>query len=233
MKRIRPYFLILLLGLFFVGCKPKYQRIILREFKQYVQTNFDDPDNLHEIVSISDSPDTIDVAKLAYTSVQVFHSELDLFDSIQNKYAITTDMPGLLGYNGSYMNKMLVLSKIKEQFKVDREYSDMTTCGLNIAGNILSDISENKYDKYYSYTIKTRVKDLEGNIKLKTFYAFQCDSVDLFEIKDRNVQPEDMPESYADLVESTTKLLIVTQSCDSLREVYVRLYKDISNLLLY
>lgn len=209
--------------LFFVGCKPKYQRLISREFKQYVKTNFDNPNDLKEIVSISNYPDTINT----------FHTDINIFDTIQNKYNIAIDMPGMLGYNGSYDNKMSILSKKIVQTKISREWLDIKKQGLNIAGNILSDLLHNRYDIYYSYDIKARVKDSLGRIRLRTFYALQQDSVDLFEIKNHAIQPQDMPESHESLLEYTIKLYNISKLCDSLKSEYIQLYKEVSTLLMY
>lgn len=219
--------------LFLVCCRPKYQRMISREFKQYVKTNFDNPKDLKEIVSISNYPDTINVTQMANLSVKTLHTDIDIFDTIQNRYKITEDMPGLLGYNGSYNNKILILSKLIDQVKISREWLDIKEYGLTIAGNILSDLLYNKYDMYYSYDIKARVKDSLGSIKLKTFYALQQDSTDLFEIKDHIIQPQDMPESYESLLEYTIRLNNISKLCDSLKSKYVQLYTEVSTLLLY
>ena len=217
----------------FAGCKPKYQRLISRELKRYVQQNFDNPDDLKEIVSISDSPNTINVAQLGAIAVETFFMSANIFDTITSRYAVTDKMPGIKNYQGSYANKLLILSKITDQFKIQREWLDIYDIGSTIVDGILSDIGRNEYHLYYSYPIKTRVKDSLGSVKLKTFYAIQRDSTDLFEIKDHNIQRDDRPKLYSDLVESTMRLYKVTEMCDSLMNKYRQLYKEVSILLLY
>lgn len=224
---------IIIATLMVVGCKPKYQRVISRELKQYVQTNFDNPNDLKEIVSISDSPDTINVANLGTIAVETFFMSVNIFDTITNRYAITDEMPGIKNYKGSYANKLLILSKTIDQYNIQREWMDIYDIGSTIVDNILSDIDNNEYHLYYSYAIKTRVKDSLGRVKLKTFYAIQRDSTDIFEIKDHNIQCDDMPRLYSDLAESTTRLYKVTEMCDSLMNKYRQLYKEVSILLLY
>lgn len=68
------YFIIIVLSAFVVSCsKPTKEELIEKAFKEYVNKNFDDPNNLKEIVSI----ESRDTAKIALQEITKSILELD------------------------------------------------------------------------------------------------------------------------------------------------------------
>ena len=152
-------------------------------FEDYVQSNFDDPNNLVEIASV-DSCDTITSkelksllkdAKHKYDSIKVE------FDKVSNQ--ITSFPHGTISSLGrDNPNFMDACMEYREDM-VSCVENDGTLSGLLIGvmgGGAdppiqrYNKVMNSKDNTILQYTIKARIKE-DGKVKLKTYYAI-CDT---------------------------------------------------------
>lgn len=151
-------------------------------FKDYVQSNFNNPNDLVEIASV-DSCDTItskDLKSLLKEAKHKYDSIRDEFNKVSGQ--ITSFPHGTISSLGrDNPNFMDACMEYREDM-VSCVENDETLSALLIGALGGGDTPAKRYDKAMSakdntilqYTIKARIKE-NGNVKLKTFYAI-CDT---------------------------------------------------------
>lgn len=152
-------------------------------FEDYVQSNFDDPNNLVEIASV-DSCDTITSkelksllkdAKHKYDSIRVE------FDKVSNQItsfphgtisSLGRDNPNFMDACMEYREDML--SCVEKDETLSGLLSSVMGGGADTPIQRYNKVMNSKDNTILQYTIKARIKE-DGKVKLKAYYAI-CDT---------------------------------------------------------
>lgn len=205
MKKYIGFSAIVLFALF--ACTQTKQDIIRDEFKNYVSSNFDDPNSLKEILSI-EQIDTITYESIrnGVLSLHGIDSLTNSSDSIEKEQsAIILGKIRAHKYNPFYKDELMSMVLRKAElsrnmitwiddygFALLRTMSDSTDSSLNR----LKGLNINQYK------IKIRIKD-GNNLKLKEYYALE-DSVG-YRFFDRKPTFNDYSEGTADFYKVATE----------------------------
>ena len=179
------YFIIIVLSAFVVSCsKPTKEELIEKAFKEYVNKNFDDPNNLKEIVSI----ESRDTAKIALQEITKSILELDslllYYDSIYNSpTALNKMVKDLSGYENQFSNLGYY-----ERDKIKNAGYEYINCALKLTlynkSNyrkkvelVDSTLNTMIIPQIILYEIRARVRN-NDELKLNKYYAL-TDSIDI------------------------------------------------------
>lgn len=213
MKKLFFYITMLMLAVSIASCSSDKSKV-KSAFNDYVQSNFDDPKDLMEIVAI-DSCDTVGIKQLKTSLVEA----KELYDSLkkENKELSqkVTSIPQeklhkLWGENPAFFSayKEYIMSNLNAM-QDDENVSSML---IDAFGGEHVTSPDERYKKameakgntIIQYTIKARV-NIKGKPTLQTYYAI-CDStLSSIKIGTRKVQVSDVMEQsvaneIADLV---------------------------------
>lgn len=215
MRKIAICLLLVLICL--CGCKPSIESRIEKEFLNYVQNNFDDPNSLQEIVSI-----------LPKDTVKIQEMFAMLRETLENDSLISAPLS-----SRSYQEILMKMqtASFSERKKYQEEGRAFLTDKIEIAAfcikymdefdNIKNSIIEHidsttltGKDFIYTYEIKFRAKE-KGEKKLLSYYAiFKTDNY--IKIQDHELRTEEIPmlkavvdkiDRYFELKEENFRLL--------------------------
>lgn len=224
----------------FVSCGHNtHSALVEKEFRNYVQMNFDDPKNLEEIISIS-ACDTVSIEKMrtlcSITMDGVRHtvalcSKRDSLVDIEMKN-MHESLPKQ--YRGSYANALhgkMWASNLSSIIQRKRSISMMIFYYMNRMQSLMDSV---KYrPAIYCYKIDYRNKTREG-LKLETAYAY-IDSLSHFVVvhptkNDEAVMSEDYKEVFRNSKKTFEHVMLLEQTQSEYEQKFVG-YKEFVRLL--
>lgn len=194
------------------GCKKEDSTIegrIAKAMKEYARENFNDPKSLKEIVSVS-LDDTTNIVMFAQNILAESHRLDSIYTVIDDSAKVllkkTLNMPKSSFYKLPDWEKEKLQTTILE-IEVEL-YSNLINTGMR--RQLYNEIdSLLKTDTLYTislYDIKTRVD--EGELKLKTFHTWICDTTKII-----NIYPDPVPAS------TFSRETEITEKCGKLIEL--------------
>ena len=196
MKRI---FFVLFIVMTFFGCQKSNEDKIEKSFKDYVRVNFDNPDDLKEIVSI-EFKDTLSQKEIINEAKNLILENKKIQDTnnrLSNELQEIQNNKKLSLYIESKINDSSIGDSIRKKYKKCLKITEYNIENLNeyqtslkIVENYIDFVS--KHDTiYYGYQIKYRINK-NNKIKLETIdcrinsVTQKIDFYDIFEPRSDN-----------------------------------------------
>lgn len=226
MKTFNFAFTVIFLVSLFTACsEPTKEELIEKTFNEYVHQNFDDPNDLKEILSI-EIEDTLSASKTRTFIVGIFDSSDSIFsrlyflsdslsaihnsnfEKVKSSYRLTNKYRG-----DSFLQKMTLnlFENINEElsFKTSSDYQDLKITNTSLNG--ILDSLKNDSTFIVTYKIKTRVSQ-NNELKIKDYYAQLSDmnTIKIFDNNNLDSYPILHAEAYkkADLYTKQSKKLL-------------------------
>lgn len=212
MKNLK--FAIIVLSAIIVSChKPTREDLIEKAFNEYVKQNFDDPNNLNEIISIY-IKDTLS----ATNTISFVENILESTDS--TIAGLTAMNDSLYNVHNANVDKILksarlkskyyrddigieIISKLYNKLKNDIEYSmsdEYQT--LKLKRSALEDAIQNlKEDSTFivTYEINTRIYNEDKELEIKKYYAQTSNNkINIFDNNSLDLYPTLYKKTYKD-----------------------------------
>lgn len=199
----------------------KKEKLLKKEFKNYVELNFDNPDNFEEIVEIIpyDTLSTQSVTELAQTALNfcqdVLSKERELREEVSKLNLEIDSLMKRISPNAfSQTERTRVRSIIAEELSWlsnKLEYMDNIMYLSNTVQTRLDSLQH--FVPLYGYAIKYRIKE-NNDLVLKTHYGY-IDSLDNFHyikediisIKDYNKKAQELVSKSVELSEALSKFV--------------------------
>lgn len=225
------YFIIIALFAFVASCsKPTKEELIEKAFIEYVNQNFDDPNSLKEIISIS-TEDTLSATKtisfvenLLVNSDSTIEKITSMNDSLRNvenaNFEAIKKSPRLTSkYYGDKVGLGILTELINHGNKEVEYLTSNEFQTLKLKRTSLEEaIKTLKKDSTFivTYEIKTRIVGKDKELEIKKFYAQTTidNTINIFDNNSLNLYPSIYQETYKEA------------------ETYTELYLRRSNMLL-
>lgn len=236
MKRILTFFIVLLI---IVSCGQQDKRIALvkKEFKAYVNKNFDDPKSVKEIVEIIPK-DTISLEKMkAICSItdeaisqsrQLYHLKDSLLtDKLEEYYNIIRKSRGL-SYSDALTGQLIAIDLMSTFQKVidTKKVLMLEQSQLKAIGDSLQ-----YYAPLYLYEIKYRNMSNDG-LKLETSYAY-IDSLTGFKaILPKQNDMEMISSDYYTVIEKSADCMKTVEKIESLYKEQEEQFEKLDRFML-
>lgn len=220
------------------GCQQSVEHRIKQGFKNYVQTTFDNPKDLLEIVSISNIPDTVSAVQLAN---MVLSAEADI-ERILDENSKQRDSL-MRVFNSSRLHtpnsvsesRRLEILQLSERMRLMKKKLEKRIEAYGqrqaVSNNVKEMLYAREYPIYYDFEIRARVKE-DDKIKLKSYYAYTTNIDSLFTYRSDEFRYSDMSKDAEELCKESEKLLKMIHSEFDEDNEYIELLKEVLNVVV-
>lgn len=180
-------FLLIISPFILLGCSKYSKERVEIKFKEYVQQNFANPDDLEEIVSVIKT-DSTDLEQMIKSAIETYDSTQEIMDSLSSRLkevlpATKTSIIYSSDVQAALNNQLNVLDLKKYDYAFGKIY-------VNNLQEILDSIPSNKL-KHRGYEIKTKIK---GYPEIVTYYGVEWAGVDSISFSREKIKAYEMPD---------------------------------------
>ena len=220
------------------GCQQSVEHRIKQGFKNYVQTTFDNPKDLLEIVSISNIPDTVSAVQIANMALSAeidVERVLDENDKQIDSLMRVFNSSRLHTPNSVSESRRLEILQLSERMVLMSKKLEkrIDTYGQRqaVSNKVKEMLGEKEYPIYYDFEIRARVKE-DDKIRLKSYYAYTTNIDSVFIYRNDEFRYSDMSKDAEELCKESDKLLKMIHSELDEKNEYVEMLKEMLKLLV-